>query len=131
MISASTQSCYSTLSSRILITNHLITFLTLHSRYSVLQSINTYYSLIRAVYVFTICALFCPCIASPLLYRNYLHVFPISCDCLAPPHFSCSFPSVFIVHTICNSLQDLYCVLHVIFMPSSWDSVWFWDFKYQ
>ena len=41
MISASTLSCYSALSSRILITNHLITFLMLHSRYPVLQSINT------------------------------------------------------------------------------------------
>ena len=60
MISASTLSCYSALSSRILTTNHLITFLTLHSRYPVLQPINTYYSLIGAVYVFRVCALFCP-----------------------------------------------------------------------
>ena len=52
MISASTLSCYSALSCRILITNCLITFLTLHSRYPVLQPINTYYSLIGAVYVF-------------------------------------------------------------------------------
>ena len=51
MISASTLSCYSALSSRILITNRLITFLTLHSRYPVLQPINTYHSLIGAVYV--------------------------------------------------------------------------------
>ena len=74
MISASTLSCYSALSSRILTTNRLITFLTLHSRYPVLQPINTYYSLIGAVYVFRVCALFCPRIASPLLYRDYLHV---------------------------------------------------------
>ena len=60
MISASTLSCYSALSSHILMTNHLITFLTLHSRYPVLQPINTYYSLIGAVYVFRVCALFCP-----------------------------------------------------------------------
>ena len=91
MISASTLSCYSALSSRILITNRLITFLMLHSRYPVLQSINTYYSLIGAVYVFRVCALFCPRIASPLLYHDYLHVFPISCNCLAPPHFPESF----------------------------------------
>ena len=87
MISASTLSCYSALSSRILTTNRLITFLMLHSRYPVLQPINTYYSLIGAVYVFRVCTLFCPRIASPLLYRDYLHVFPISCNCLAPPHF--------------------------------------------
>ena len=87
MISVSTLSCYSALSSRILITNHLITFLTLHSRYPVLQSINTYYSLIGAVYVFRLCALFSPRISSPSLSRYYLHVFPISRNCLAPPHF--------------------------------------------
>ena len=87
MISVSTLSCYSALSSRILTTNHLITFLTLHSRYPVLQSINTYYSLIGAVYVFRLCALFSPRISSPSLYRYYLHVFPISRNCLAPPHF--------------------------------------------
>ena len=52
MISVSKLSCYSAISSRILITNHLITFLTLHSHYPVLQPINTYYSLIGAVYVF-------------------------------------------------------------------------------
>ena len=56
MISASMLSCYSALSSRILITNHLVTFLTLHSRSPVLQPINTYYSLIGAVYVFRVCA---------------------------------------------------------------------------
>ena len=77
MISASTLSCYSALSSHILVTNRLVTFLTLHSRYPALQPINTYYSLIKAVYVFRVCVLFCPCIASPLLYRDYLHVFPI------------------------------------------------------
>ena len=87
MISASTLSCYSALSSRILITNRLITFLTLHSRYPALQPINTYYSLIGAVYVFRACVLFCPCIASPLLVRYYPHVLSISCNCLAPPHF--------------------------------------------
>ena len=87
MISASTLSCYSTLSSCILTTNCLITFLTLHSRYPVLQPINTYYSLIGAVYVFRVCALFCPRIASPLLYRYYPHVLSISRNCLAPPHF--------------------------------------------
>ena len=52
MISASTLFCYSALSSHILTTKRLITFLTLHSRYPVLQPINTYYSLIGAVYVF-------------------------------------------------------------------------------
>ena len=85
MISASTLSCYSALSSHILTTNHLITFLTLH--YPVLQPINTYYSLIGAIYVFRVCALFCLCIASPLLYRYYPHVLSISRNCLAPPHF--------------------------------------------
>ena len=58
MISVSTLSCYSALSSCILTTNNLITFLTLHSRYPGLQSISTYYSLIGAVYVFRLCALF-------------------------------------------------------------------------
>ena len=87
MISVSTLSCYSALSSRILTTNHLITFLTLHSRYPVLQSINTYYSLIGAVYVFRLCALFSPRSSSPPLSPYYLHVFPISHNCLAPPHF--------------------------------------------
>ena len=86
MISVSTLSCYSALSSRILTTNHLITFLRLHSRYPVLQSINTYYSLIGAVYMFRLCALFSPRILSPSLYPYYLHVFPISRNCLAPPH---------------------------------------------
>ena len=81
MISASTLSCYSALSSRILITNRLVTFLTLHSRYPVLQPINTYYSLIGAVYVFRVCALFCPRIASPLLVRYYPHVLSISRNC--------------------------------------------------
>ena len=84
IISVSTLSCYSALSSRILTTNHLIAFLMLHSRYPVLQSINTYYSLIGAVYVFRLCALFSPRISSP---PYYLHVFPISRNCLAPPHF--------------------------------------------
>ena len=87
MISASTLYCYSALSFRILTTNHLITLLTLHSRYPVLQPINTYYSLIGAVYVFRLCALFCPRFASPLLYQYYLHVLSISRNCLAPPHF--------------------------------------------
>ena len=68
------------------ITNHLISFLTLHSRYPVLQSINTYYSLIGAVYVFKLCALFSLRILSPWLYQYYLHVFPISRNCLDPPH---------------------------------------------
>ena len=58
MISASTLSCYSTLSSRILITNRLVTFLTLHSRYPALQPINTYKFLIGAIYVFRACVLF-------------------------------------------------------------------------
>ena len=107
MSSASTLSCYSALSSRILITNRLITFLTLHSRYPVLQPINTYYSLIGAVYVFRVCALFCPRITSPLLYRDYLHVFPISCNCLAPPHFPESPHRTFIP-------QCIYCP-HVAF----------------
>ena len=96
MISASTLSCNSTLSSRILTTNRLITFLTLHSRYPVLQPINTYYSLIGAVYVFRVCALFCPRIASPLLYQYYPHVLSISRNCLAPPHFPESPPRTFI-----------------------------------
>ena len=86
MISASTLSCYSTHSSHIPTMNHLITFLMLLSRYPVLQSINTYYSLIRAVYVFRLCALFSPRISSPSLYWYDLHVFPISRNCLAPPH---------------------------------------------
>ena len=86
MISVSTLSCYSALSSRILTSNHLITFLTLHSCYAVLLSINTYYSLIGAVYVFRLRALFSH-ISSPSLYRYYLHVFPISHNCLAPAHF--------------------------------------------
>ena len=60
MISVSTPSCYSALSSRILTSDHLITFLTLHSRYPVLQPINTYYSLIGAVYVFTPGIVVCP-----------------------------------------------------------------------
>ena len=81
MISASTLSCYSALSSRILITNRLITFLTLHSRYPVLQPINTHYSLIGAVYVFRACALFCLRIVSPLLVRYYPHVLSISRNC--------------------------------------------------
>ena len=100
MISASTLFCYSALSSRILITNHLITFLTLHSRYPVLQSINTYYSLIRAVYVFRVCALFCPRIASPSLYRYYPNVLSISRYCLAPPHFPESPHRTFIPQSI-------------------------------
>ena len=87
MVSVSMLSCYSSLSSRILTTNHLITFLTLHSRHPVLQPINTYYSLIGAVYVFRLCALFSPRISSPSLSGYYLHVFPISRNCLAPPHF--------------------------------------------
>ena len=87
MISASTLSCYSAFSSRILTTNHLITFLTLLPRYPVLQPINTYYSLIGAVYVFGLCALFSPRISSPSLSLYYLHVFPISRNCLAPPQF--------------------------------------------
>ena len=97
MISVSTLSCYSALSSHILTTNHLITFLTLHSRSPVLLPINTYYSLIKAVYVFRLYALFCPRIASPLYY---LHVFPISRNCLAPPHFPESLHSAFIPQCI-------------------------------
>ena len=49
-------------------------------------SYHTYYSLIRAVYVFRACALFCPRIVSPLLLRYYPHVLSISYNCLAPPH---------------------------------------------
>ena len=99
MISASTLSCYSALSSH-MTTNHFITFLTLHSRYPVLQPINTYYSLIRAVYVFRACALFCPCITSPLLYRDYPHVFSISRNCLASPHCPESLHRAFIPRCI-------------------------------
>ena len=95
MISSSTLSCYSALSSRILTTNHLITFLTLHSRYPVLQPINTYYSLIGAIYV-----LFCPRITSPLLYRYYPHLLSISRNCLAPPQFPESLHRTFIPQCI-------------------------------
>ena len=36
--------------------------------------------------MFRLCALFSMRISSPSLYRYYLHVFPISRNCLAPPH---------------------------------------------
>ena len=89
MTSASTLSCYSALSVRILITNRLITFLMLRSRYPVVQPINLL--LLNRSHLctpmFRVCALLCPHIASPLLYRDCLRVFPISCNCLAPPHF--------------------------------------------
>ena len=91
MISASTLPCYSALSPRILTTNHLITFLTLHSHYPFLQPINTYYSLIGVIYVFRVCALFCLRIASPLLYQYYPMCYPslvIVCSSSLPriPH---------------------------------------------
>ena len=122
MISATMLSYYSTLSSRILTTNHLITFLTLHSRCPVLQSINTYYSLIRAIYVFRLCALFCLCISSPSLSLNLPHVLSISHNCLAPPHVPVSpciersFPSVFRVHTVLSVLASLSFLL-LTFLP--------------
>ena len=100
MISVSTLPCYSALSSCILTTNHLSTFLMLHSHYSVLQYINTYYSLVGAIYVFRLCALFSPHISSTPLSRYYLHVFPISCNFLAPPHFPESLHRVFIPQCI-------------------------------
>ena len=103
MISASTLSCYSVLSARILITNCLVTFLTLHSRYPVLQPINRYYSLIGAVYVFRACALFCPRIASSLLNRYYPHVLSISCNFLAPTLFPESRIECFIPQCIYRS----------------------------
>ena len=65
MISVSTLSCNSALSSHTLTTNHNH----LHSSILAIQSINTYYSLIGAVYVFRLCALFSPRISSPSLYR--------------------------------------------------------------
>ena len=37
--------------------------------------------------MFRICALFSPRISSPPLSPYYLHAFPISRNCLAPPHF--------------------------------------------
>ena len=37
--------------------------------------------------MFRLCVLFSLRISSPSLYRYYLHVFPISRNCLAPPHF--------------------------------------------
>ena len=100
----------------------------LHSRYPVLQPINTYYSLIGAVYVFRVCALFCPRIASPLLYRDNLHVFPISCHCLAPPHFPESLHRMFIpqcvysphsAFTPCEIFNSV-CFLSVVCMHSEY-----------
>ena len=122
MISASMLSCYSALSSRILTTNHLITFLTLHSCYPVLQSINTYHSLIGAVYVFRLCALFSPHISSPSLSLYYIHVFPISCNCLAPPHFPESPHRAFIPQCTYSPHQSLapceFFLLHTYFLLS-------------
>ena len=120
MISVSTLSCYPALSSHILTTNHLITFLTLHCRCPVLQSINTYYSLIGALYVFRLCALFSPRISSPSLSRYYLHVFPISRNCLAPPHFPESPHITFIlqcIHSPHCSLVSCEFVLRSFFLP--------------
>ena len=59
-----------------------------------------------------VCALFCPRIASPLLYRDYPHVLSISRNCLAPPHFPESphrtfIPQcVYIVHTVRSLLAS-------------------------
>ena len=50
--------------------------------------------------MFRLCALFSPCISSPSLYRYYLHVFPISLNCLAPPHFPESLHRTFIPQCI-------------------------------
>ena len=123
MISASTLSCYSALSSRILTTNRLMTFLTLHSRYPVLQPINTYYSLIGAVYVFRVCALFSPSISSPPLSPYYLHVFPISHNCLAPPHFPESLHRAFIPQCIYSPHYSLvpceFVFCSFVFIPVS------------
>ena len=107
MISVATLSCYSALSSPILTTNHLITFLMLHSCYPILQPINTYYSLIGAIYVFRVCALFCPHIASPLLYCDYPHVLSISRNCFAPPHFPESPHRTFIPQCIIHTMRSL------------------------
>ena len=122
-------SCYSALSSRILTTNHLITFLTLHSRYSVLQSINTCYSLIGVVYVFRLCALFSPRISSPSLYQYYLHVFPISRNCLAPPHFPESLHRPFIPQCIYSQHCALISCEFVssICVAYSCCILWFWN----
>ena len=111
MISAPTLSCYYTLSSRILITNLLVTFLMLHSRHPVLQPINTYYSLIGAVYVF---------IASPLLVWYYPHVLSISllAYLLAPPYFPEAPHSMFISQRIYSSLWLLLLASSLyVFLP--------------
>ena len=100
-------SCYSALSSHILTTNHLIPFLMLHSRYPVLQSINNYHSLIGAIYVFRLYALFSPRISSPSFSLYYLHVFPISRNCLAPPHFPESLHRAFIPQCTYSPHQSL------------------------
>ena len=125
MISVSTLSCYSTLSSRILTTNNLITFLTLHSHYPVLQSINAYYSLIGAVYAFRLCALCSPRISSPSLSLNLPHVLSISRNCLAPPHIPESRIAHFIPQCIYSPHLSLYlhefvssiCVAHPCCIP--------------
>ena len=58
MISVSTLSCYSTLSSRIPDYYYLITFFVLHFNYPALQPINTYHSLIGAVFLYRHCVWF-------------------------------------------------------------------------
>ena len=138
MISASTLSCYSALSSHILITNSLITFLTLHSCYPVLQPINTFYSLIGAVYVFRVCVLFCPRFTSPLLNRYYPHVLSISCNYLAPPHFPESRIECFIPQCIyCSHVASVFarslvlnafCLFSFVFFGLVWSGLvlsWF------
>ena len=57
--------------------------------------------------MFRVCALFCPRIVSPLLYHDYLHVFPISCNCLAPPHFPESPKRMFIPQCTYSPHQSL------------------------
>ena len=69
MISASMLSCYSALSSRILITNHLAEFSP-----SCSLNYHTYCSFIGAVYVFRACAL--SRISSPLLVGIILMCYP-------------------------------------------------------
>ena len=57
--------------------------------------------------MFRLCTLFSPRISSPSLYRYYLHVFPISHNCLGPPHFPESPQRAFIPQCIYSP----HCVL--------------------
>ena len=58
--------------------------------------------------MFRACALFCPCIASPLLVRYYPHVLSNSCNCLAPPHFPESLHGMFYPSVYLRSTHSLY-----------------------